>query len=248
MGLSESRIRRIIREEITSTLSEAVRNTHGYRVNGLDDVIWSGAKAEIPRERNPFVGSSAAFNDWFNDGDPTKGFMMTMGRGSPDERRRWMNQEIMIKEGEFVIIPKLWGEYPMVGEVMTIRNIPADSVRGSSSSDSIPLVDIRFEEAGRPSRWLRGVGLAFLRRVAGKRSRDDAWEEANRAMDQHRAGAPEPRRSREPVSDLPREPERGRDEERRTIRRVGGVPTPPERRPMSMSADDIRRDLGIKRR
>lgn len=248
MIINESRIRRIIREELTSLLSEAVRNTHGYRVNSLSDVVWSGDKAEIPRERNPFVGSSAAFNDWFNDGDPTKGFMMTMGRGTPDERRRWMNQEIMIKEGEFVIIPKLWGEYPMVGEVMTIRNIPADTVRGSRGSDSIPLVDIRFEELGRPSRWLRGVGLAFLRRVAGKRGRDDARAEAERAMEQHRAGAPEPRGRREPAPDLPREPERPRDEERRTIRRVGGIATPPERRPMSMSADDIRRDLGLKRR
>jgi hypothetical protein len=248
MAITESRIRRIVREEIVHVLFEAVRNTHGYRVAGLDDVTWSGDKSAIPRERNPFVGSSSAFNDWFNDGYSKKGFMMTMGRGTPDERSRWMNQDIMIKEGEFVIIPKLWGTYPMIGEVMTIRNIPADNVRGSVPSDSIPLVDIRFEEPGRPSRWLRGVGLAFLRRVAGKRGRDDAWEEANRAMDQHRAGPPEPRRERPAAQERPREVERPRDEERRTIRRIGGVAAPPERRPMSMSADDIRRDLGLKRR
>jgi hypothetical protein len=102
------------------------------------------------------------------------------------------------------------------------------------------------------TRWLMGVGLAFLHRVAGPKGYN-SYEAASDAMTRHRAGAPSeaPRRERErderPAPTAPAaEPAPSR-----TIRRIGGVPSASERppsKPASMSPDDVRQMLGLKRR
>jgi hypothetical protein len=276
MRLSESRIRQIIREEAhrvlleaafdefpRETLAEAVRNTHGYSVSSVEDVRWSRSKASTPATSNPFVGGSSAFNSWYNDGQMKKGFMQTIARDTPDERRRWMNMDVLFNEGDHVIVPtldRIDGDFTLPGVIMRIHHLNAadEGVPGAGPYDSIPLVNIRWQTTGRDglrTRWLMGVGLAFLHRVAGPRGHN-AHEAASDAMQRHRAGPPrEPARDPErrggrdsmrPIDEPPPTPPTGR-----TIRRVGGVPSPGERpapKPVSMSPDDVRQMLGLKRR
>lgn len=244
MRITEARLRTIIREEL---LREAVKDTHGYRISSIEDVKWSPDKRDIPRDKNPFVSGSPAFESWYNDGDPTTAFMVTSMAGTPDEIKKRIIQDILFKEGEFVIIPTLWDSFPMVGEIMTIHSEDASGVPDSLPSDSIPLVDVRFEVPGKPNRWAMNVGLAFLRRVAGKRGRDDAYNEAMAAMAQHRAGPPpskSPRRvapGMDPVSDAPAAP-------RVLRRRPGEAPPPRQKATTDMTPDEIRAMLGISRR
>lgn len=58
----------VLEEVPRGSLSEAVRNTHGYSIRGVDDVKWSRSRSSIPVSSNPFVGGSSAFNSWYNDG------------------------------------------------------------------------------------------------------------------------------------------------------------------------------------
>jgi hypothetical protein len=102
------------------------------------------------------------------------------------------------------------------------------------------------------TRWLMGVGLAFLHRVAGPKGYN-AHENASDAMRRHRSGTPgeSPRRERE-RDERPTPPTPAAEPApSRTIRRVGGVPSASERppsKPVSMSPDDVRQMLGLKRR
>jgi hypothetical protein len=245
-----------------SQLSEAVRDTHGYSIRSVEDVKWSRSKASTPVSSNPFVGGSSAFNSWYNDGQMKKGFMQTIARDTPDERRRWMNMDVLFNEGDHVIIPaldRIDGDFTLPGVIMRIHHLSAadEGVRGAGEYDSIPLVNIRWQLSGgggMQTRWLMGVGLAFLHRVAGPKGYN-AHENASDAMKRHRSGAPSesPRRERERQRDeRPASPPPAAEPPpSRTIRRVGGVPSASERppsKPVSMSSDDVRQMLGLKRR
>jgi hypothetical protein len=227
--------------DIEENLSEGVRNTHGYRVTRLSDVRWTPDKASIPAARNPFVGSSPAFNSWFNDGQMKKGFTRTIAKDTPDERHAWMSMDVLIEPGDHVIIPHLDGIEPEMtkpGEIMSIKHLAADNVvRDAGRVSFIPLVNVRWK-FGDKSHIIENIGLAFLYRVAGKKGYN-AVEQAREAMDRHRESSP----SEPAVSD---EPPRSGPE--RVIRRVGGVAAPTERKPQIMSGDEIRRSLGLSKR
>lgn len=236
-------------------LNEAVKNTHGYRVSSVDDVIWSRAKESIPAASNPFVGSTPAFDSWYNDGQMKKGFMRTVNRDTPDERKSWMNMDVLFHEGDHVIVPtldRIDGDYTMPGVIMRIHHVSAAGVRGAASFDLVPLVDIRWQSPGKPSRWLRNVGLAFLHRVAGPKGHN-AHENAIEAMKGHnKRPEPEPRDREERMTQREEPiPRREEPPSARVVRRVGGVASPNERpapRPSKMSSDDVRQMLGLKRR
>lgn len=211
MRITEARLRTIIREEL---LREAVKDTHGYRISSIEDAKWSPDKRDIPRDKNPFVSGAPAFESWYNDGEPVITFTVTQDAGLPTEERRRMFNDVLFKEGDLVIIPELWSEYPTLGEILLIKNVPASGVDGASETDTIPLVNIRFQTPGGPPRQLRDVGLAFLRRVGGGRSDpDEAFDKANEYMRKRGAA---------PISTSPDAPAGNR----KIIRRRAGEETP----------------------
>jgi hypothetical protein len=77
MIISESVLRKIIQEEL-SLLSEVIKNKHGYNVRSPEDVKWTPEKRRIPVDRNPFIGSSPAFNSWYNDGQMVRPWMRSV--------------------------------------------------------------------------------------------------------------------------------------------------------------------------
>jgi hypothetical protein len=238
-------------------LNEGVRNTHGYRVSSVDDVLWSRSKASIPAPSNPFVGGTPAFESWYNDGQMKKGFMRTIGRDTPDERQAWMNMDVLFHEGDHVIIPhldRIDPDFIEPGVIMRIHHAPAGDVRGARPGDMVPLVNIRWQirsKEGLKTRWLTNVGLAFLHRVAGPKGLN-AHENSVDAMERHRQ-RPEPSSPRK-EREAPASPRREEPEslpQSRVVRRVGGVASPSERpapKPAAMSSDDVRQMLGLKRR
>ena len=132
-------------------------------------------------------------------------------------------------------------------------------IEGADATDTIPLANITWSEFGGqgPS---RDVGLAFLVKV-GKR---DPLGSASAAMGYYRTGRDEmeekeARRAEREARRAEREMARGPaapppvemtpPPAPRTIRRVGGVAAPtPERKPVSMSGDEVRDMLGLRRR
>ena len=201
-------------EDDLEPMQEAVKNTHGYTVRSASSIVWSSDKAQISADQNPFVGGTPAFESWYNDGEPVITFTVTQDAGLPTEERRRMFNDVLFKEGDLVIIPELWSEYPTLGEILLIKNVPASGVDGASETDTIPLVNIRFQTPGGPPRQLRDVGLAFLRRVAGGRSDpDEALDKANEYMRKRGAA---------PISTSPDAPTGNR----KIIRRRAGEETP----------------------
>jgi hypothetical protein len=215
MLVTEAALRGIIRDIL---LAEAIQNTHGYTVRGLDDVKWNADKTSIPKRANPFVGSSAAFDDWYNDGEMTKEFLLIINRDTPFEKKMLMRNDIFFKAGSFVIIPALWS----MGMKRVFQIAPpgiyqesAGRIPGTSSLDSVPLVNLKDPlDPGSPG--IRNVGIAFLRNVGGPRAEvTDAIANAKEHMGEltrsERMGLPEPeptrsvirRRAGEPMPERP---------------------------------------------
>lgn len=268
MRITESVLRQIIREEL-EMLSEVVKDRHGYSVRSVDDVKWSPSKRSIPADRNPFVGSSPAFDSWYNDGQMTRSWKKDIETKSGDTKTLFGKNDIFFNDGDHVIIPtlsKIDNTYTMPGVIMNVhhKNPVQLGIPNAREGTTIPLVDVRWQIPGsHRTEWLRDVGLAFLVKLGGPRMYDPLaassaamrWHNKGREeqeeKDSRRAEREARRAEREDRDSPPHrpEPEPSRAPASRTIRRVGGVAgPPPERRPMSMSADDIRRDLGIKRR
>lgn len=59
MLMSEALLRALI-SEVLGRLDETVRENYGYVVRSQEDVQWTPDKRTLPKERNPFVGSSPA--------------------------------------------------------------------------------------------------------------------------------------------------------------------------------------------
>ena len=266
MKITESALRQIIKEEL-ELLSEVVKNTHGYSVRSLSDVTWTPEKRRLPADRNPFVGSSPAFNSWYNDGQMTRSWKKDYETKTGDIKSLFGKNDIIFNNGDHVIIPtldRIDNTYTMPGVIMNVHHKDPESlgVPGAPKSSSIPLVDIRWQLSG-SNRWLRDVGLAFLIKLGGGRMSDPAGsasaalkyyyggreeqdekdgrraerEERRAARDAERAPPPPPR------PEPPSSPPAG------TIRRVGGVAAPPpERKPQKMSDDEVRASLGLSRR
>jgi hypothetical protein len=257
MHPTERHLRQIIREELThldSVLSEAIRDTHGYGVNALEDVQWSrrGKMARIPVQDNPFVGFHRAYEDWYNYGvqqqrwskeiDPTP--------KRPEGGKLRGVTDIYFNEGDHVIIPYIdgmgsreWVDYARPGKIITMYGKSAleEGVPGAKEVDYIPLVTVQWRPFDRAPYELTNVGMAFLVKVAGpagNNADEKAMEFMSKWREENKGG---PISSREPEMDRPK-----------TVRRVGGVAAAPGPRPSlgpaPMSADQIRADLGLKRR
>jgi len=268
MRISERALRSIVREEL-ETLSEVVRDRHGYNVRSTDDVVWSHSKRSISADRNPFVGGSPAFDSWYNDGQMTRSWKKDHETKTGEIKTLFGKNDIIFNDGDHVIIPtldKINNLYTMPGVIMSIhhKDPVALGVPGAVRNSTIPLVDIRWQQAGsNRTEWLRDVGLAFLIKLGGARmfdpvaaasaalkyyykGRDEQAEKDERRAerDARRAEREEqiaPARRPEPET-IPASPAR-------TIRRVGGVAAPPpERKPQKMSDDDVRQMLGLRRR
>ena len=260
MLLNEALLRALIREEL-GRLDEAVRNTYGYSVYGASDVQWSPDKRMIPKERNPFVGSSPAYHSWYNDGQQSIRWSKQIERPNEDPYTLRGSTAIYFKEGDYVIIPTIGAEVP--GKIMSIYHKDAMSmgVPGADPTDSIPLANISWSEFGGSGPSM-DVGLAFLVKVGSR----DPIGSASSAMGYYRAG----KDAQEEREERRAEREARREERRmaagmsapppeadvppvapppRTIRRVGGVPAPaPAPKPVSMSDDEVRDMLGLRRR
>lgn len=269
MRIVEKLLRQVIREELqqVGVLNEVVKNIHGYVVRGRGDVIWSYDKMSIPKQDNPFVGGSAAFEDWYNDGTQSVRFKGVRNAGTPYEEEYAGRSYVYIREDDWVLIPTLWDQTPGIAQVFAIEHKSAANVPGANPTDSIPVARLRFATAsGDP---MTDVGLAFLARlgsdktVGGETGRERAQRKATDFMNFHKSGV-EAREEREDRR-AEREMRRAEREMRnapppvqasapaapppRTIRRVGGVAAPPPpRKPIEMSGDELRDFLGIRRR
>jgi len=237
-----------LRTLIRSILLETVEDNHGVFVGTLADVTWAPEKNAIPFRSNPFVGGSPAFESWLNDGETKRRFRKTLYAGTPDQESFLMTVDDYVKEGEWVIIPTLWSQYPNVYQVESVyggqSTAPGTPDIGGYSLALCTLVRIRDGVKTR----LTDVGLAFLKRVASKtKDMSDAMENAEEFMDSWTPPKTRASGRRDaPQSDAPAVP--SREPERRVIRRVGGVAAPPEpRAPRQMSGDEVRDMLGLRR-
>jgi hypothetical protein len=268
MKITENALRQIIKEEL-ELLSEVVRNTHGYSVRSVSDVTWTPEKRRIPTDRNPFVGSSPAFDSWYNDGQMTRSWKKDYETKTGDIKSLFGKNDIFFNDGDHVIIPtldKIDNTYTMPGVIMNLhhKNPAQLGIPGARDNSTIPLVDIRWQIPGsNRTEWLRDVGLAFVVKLGGPRMHDPVaasssamrWHYKGREeqdeKDSRRAERDSRRAEREERDGPPRrpEPETQSTAPARTIRRVGGVAVPPpERKPQKMSDDEIRQMLGLKRR
>lgn len=258
MRSNETLLRALIREEIES-LDEVVRNTYGYSVYSDGDVQWSPDKRMIPKERNPFVGSSPAYHSWYNDGQQSIRWSKQIERPNEDPYTLRGSTAIYFNEGDYVIIPTIGAAVP--GRIMAIyhKDPAAMGVQGADATDTIPLARISWSEFGGqgPS---NDVGLAFLVKVGSR----DPLGSASAAMSYYRTGRDEmeereERRAEREARKSEREAARGPvppspmetvpPPPPRTIRRAGGVAAPPSpRAPVSMTDDEVRDMLGLKRR
>jgi len=241
MLISERKLRKLIRETL---LAETISNTHGYTVNSMSDVKWNSSKASIPKDDNPFVGSSAAFEHWFNDGDKDTMYIQTLFKGTPDELKKRKFNKVVFNPGDFVIIPNLWAKgltkiFQIAGE--GIYHEKPIGVPGVTGTESIALVNL--SDASDPGMPITtNVGVAFLRKIGSKQMQVDLADVKRRAM--------EYMGERADISDEPAAPERGAA--RSVIRRKAGEPMP-ERPPMKpagpvmLSPEDRARLLGSKR-
>ena len=258
MLVSEALLRALIREEL-GQLDEAVRNNYGYTVYGAEDVQWTPDKRMIPKARNPFVGSSPAYHSWYNDGQQNVRWSKEIEPPGGDPYKIRGSTAIYFNEGDYVIIPAIDASVP--GKIMAIyhKDAAAMGIPGADATDTIPLARISWTEFGGtgPS---NDVGLAFLVKV-GKR---DPLGSASAAMGYYRAGKDaqeerEERRAEREARRAERDAARGPvaappvemtpPPAPRTIRRVGGVPAPaPAPKPVSMTGDEVRGMLGLRRR
>jgi len=258
MLLNEALLRALIREEL-GRIDEAVRNNYGYTVYGAEDVQWTPDKRNRPKEINPFVGSSPAFHSWYNDGQQNIRWSKDIEPPGGDPYKIRGSTAIYFNVGDYVIIPTIDASVP--GRIVAIyhKDPAAMGIEGADATDTIPLANITWSEFGGagPS---RDVGLAFLVKV-GKR---DPLGSASAAMSYYRSGRDEmeekearraEREARRAERDAARGPVASPPVEMtptpapRTIRRVGGVAAPPqERKPVSMSGDEVRDMLGLRRR
>jgi hypothetical protein len=137
-------------------------------------------------------------------------------------------------------------------------------VPGADDMDTVPVATLRFDLPG--ARSLSNVGLAFLvklnsdRTIDGETGRDRAWQKCSDAMRAYRSGV-DAREERE-ARTAEREARRAAREMQlpppeapppvrplTALRRPGGVAAPPPpRKPVSMSGDEVRDMLGLRRR
>jgi len=259
MLLREDLLRALIREEL-GRLDETVRENYGYVVRTQEDVTWTPDKRMIPKERNPFVGSSPAFHSWYNDGvQVMRGARKTTNRFGEVETTLYSNS-IYFKEGDYVIIPTAGAELP--GRIGTIyhKDPVALGVPGAVPGDTIPMATIIWSEF-RGNGPDRDVGLAFLVKIGSldpstsatnamayyRKGRDEQEEKAERRAEREtrreekmKAAAPPP----PPVTSMAAPAAR-------PLRRPGGVapPMPPRTaKPIEMSGDEVRDMFGLKRR
>jgi len=259
MLVSEALLRALIREEL-GRLDEAVRENYGYVVRTQEDVTWTPDKRMIPKERNPFVGSSPAYHSWYNDGvQIVRGLRKTTNRFGEEESSAFSNA-VYFKEGDYVIIPTVGAELP--GRIGTIYHKDAAvlGVQGAVQGDTIPMATIIWSEF-RGSGPDRDVGLAFLVKIGSL----DPSTSATNAMAYYRKGRDE----QEAKAERQSEREARREEKMKAaappqplvttpaapaaspLRRPGGVapPMPPRiAKPIAMSGDEIRDKFGLKRR
>jgi hypothetical protein len=268
MLIAEGTLRRIIQEELEQ-LDEAIRNRHGYSVRTKEDVEWTPSKRNIPFERNPFVGSSPAFNSWYNDGDMTRPWKRDFESKTGDVKSIFGKNDIYFNKGDHVIIPMLHGydeAYTNPGTIASVhhKDPSALGVPGVRPGDTIPLVDIMFPATkDSPPRWLHNVGFAFMVHLGGPNMRDP-WSAANYALRRHRDGIGAQREKDERAAEReerraaraernppppPAAPEPPRSPPPGAIRRVGGVAAPPPpKKPQKMTDDEVRSSLGLPRR
>ena len=241
--MTPAHLRRLVR----SILLETVKDNHGVFVSSLSDVTWTPEKTRIPFRDNPFVGGSPAFAAWLNDGETTRRFRKTLYPGTSDEESFLMTVDDYVKEGEWVIIPTLWSQYPNVYQVESVYGGPSTAQGTPSIGDySLALCTLVRIRDGVKTR-MNDVGLAFLKRVASKtKDMTDAMANAYEIMGSwERPKSVERRSSPTPQSDAPASP---REPERRVIRRVGGVAAPAgPAAPRQMSGDEVRDMLGLRR-
>jgi hypothetical protein len=216
----------------------------------------------IPKERNPFVGSSPAFHSWYNDGvQVVRGARKTTNRFGEVETSLFSNA-VYFREGDYVIIPTAGAELP--GRIGTIyhKDPVALGVPGAVPGDTIPMATIIWSEfRGRGPD--RDVGLAFLVKIGStdpltsasnamafyRKGRDEQEEKAERRSEREARRA-ERDAARGPVSQPPVEMTPAPAP--RTIRRVGGIaaPTPPPK-PMEMTPAELARwkaQMGLRSR
>ena len=267
MRISENAVRRIIREEL-ERIDEAVRNKHGYSVRTKEDVEWTPSKRNIPFERNPFVGSSPAFNSWYNNGEMTRPWKREFENKMGDVKAIFGKNDIYFNKGDHVIIPTLHSydeAYTNPGTIESVhhKDPVALGIPGALAGHTIPLVDIMFPATrNSPPRWLHNVGFAFLVHLGGPNMRDP-WSAANYALKRYhdgvgdqrekeaRAAEREERRAARAERDLPPPPvpETPSGPRPSAIRRVGGVAAPPPpKKPQKMTDDEVRASLGLPRR
>jgi hypothetical protein len=271
MRITQQQLRQIIREELVRSmglglLSEAVKDLHGYSVSSPSDVVWGPDKMIYPKERNPFVGGSPAFESWYNDGQQSVRFKGVRNVGTPDEETYFGRSYIYFNEGDWVLVPTIWDQMGAPAQILTIEQRPVGGVTGAEDMDTVPVATLRFDLPG--ARTLTNVGLAFLvklnsdRTMDGETGRDRAWQKSSDAMSAYRSGVDsreerearaaerEARRAAREMQLSPPPPETPPPARPLTaLRRPGGVAAPPPpRRPVAMSGDEVRDMLGLRRR
>jgi hypothetical protein len=259
MLVSEALLRALIREEL-GRLDEAVRENYGYVVRTQEDVTWTPDKRMIPKERNPFVGSSPAYHSWYNDGTQSIRWSKEIERPNADPYLLRGSTAIYFNEGDYVIIPTIGAELP--GRIGTIyhKDPVVLGVPGAVPGDTIPMATIIWSEF-RGTGPSTDVGLAFLVKIGSKdplgaatsamtfyrKGRDEQAEKAElragreaRREEKMKAAAPP-----QPLVTTPAAPTAS------PLRRPGGVAPPMQPRiakPIAMSGDEVRDMFGLKRR
>jgi hypothetical protein len=147
MLVKEALLRALIREEL-GRLDEAVRNNYGYSVYGAESVQWSPDKRMIPKERNPFVGSSPAYHSWYNDGQQNIRWSKDIEPPGGDPYKIRGSTAIYFNEGDYVIIPTIDASVP--GRIVAIyhKDPLAMGIEGADATDTIPLARITWSEFG----------------------------------------------------------------------------------------------------
>jgi len=239
MIIKESRLRSEIRKML---LAESIKDRHGYAVNSISDVKWSSRKIDIPKDLNPFIGSSKAFESWYNDGEMTNTFRVSKNVGMPDEKSFLIKNDIFFPVGSFVIIPELWskGLEKVVYQVAPpgIYQLSAEQVPGKEKNDSVPVVAIKDPaNPGMPAQ--ERIGIAFLRKVGGPKAADlaSASNEANAYMSTYKGHNEDA-----PGADV------SQSAARSSVRRRPGesTPRPPVRpRDVTLSPEERAKLLGI---
>lgn len=244
MMISESMLRRIIREEL---LEASIRRpggapgterrleeppNQGFKrrvVRSISDVVFNRKRGD-DMPGSPFIGGSEAYEKTYNDGKLKIPLILSKWVGPRLEDFMIFVDAPIIREGDVVIVPELL-ETGELGAGIVTSESRIEYTTGDGREVGIPVASVQFRPEGRDSGsggTIADIGRAFLVRIGSSKT-DSGMEKLLQTNSIRRKN--KERRSNEPEMKLaPREPE------------------PSSRASHARQADYARELLGVKRR